>query len=193
MALDQREDPIGLAVVDEALGAGEDGGVVADHRDGDAVDRAGAGQQAVGRGPFDQVVDLAPPALGGHREAAVLGEAVGVEELLDQGPDRVAPLAATSCDRLGAHMIVQEGAAAEHLGQVGSVEADRCVLLDDVRRRLRAHVGRPGVESGDDGSADDRFTDGDEDLVDRSGLGSFRRMLGLHALEEHDRVAGTHL
>ena len=53
-------------------------------------------------------------------------------------------------------------------------------------------IRRPGVQSGDDGSADDRFTDGDEDLVDRSGLGSFGRMLGLHALEEHDRGAGTH-
>ena len=72
-----------------ALGAGEDGVVVGEHRAGGAiaeelaVDPGGAADQPVGGGAGDQVVELAPAALGGDREAPVLDEGAGVDEVLE--------------------------------------------------------------------------------------------------------------
>jgi hypothetical protein len=75
------EQAVALAVVEHALGAGEHGVVVGHHRHRGAVDGAGAGDQAVGRGLPLQLVERPPAALCRHGKGAVLGEAAFIEEV----------------------------------------------------------------------------------------------------------------
>ena len=83
-----------------------------------AVDPRGAGDQPVGRRPRDQLGGLAALPLGGDREAAVLDEAPGVDEVgevLARGP-RAARVAAL--DRLRPRLVGGQPPALEHLGEV---------------------------------------------------------------------------
>ncbi len=123
-ALDQLEEPVLLAVAEGALGAGEHGVVVGEHGAGGAlaeevaVDARRAADQAVGGGARDQVLELAPAALGGDREAAVLDEGAGVDqvgEVLAGGAPagRVAAL-----DRLLARRVLGQRPALQQLGQI---------------------------------------------------------------------------
>ena len=111
-ALDQLEEAVLLAVAEGALGAGEDGVVVGEHGAGArlaeelAVDPGGAADQAVGRRLRDQVLDLAAAALGGDREAAVLDEGAGIDEVGDVLARGAAAGRVAALDRLGARLVV---------------------------------------------------------------------------------------
>ena len=50
---------------------------------GDAVDRRGTGDQAVGRRALDQLLARAPALLGGEHQRSVLDEAAGVDEVVE--------------------------------------------------------------------------------------------------------------
>ena len=66
--LGELEEPVLLAVVLQPLRAGQDG-VVVGHDDGlVTVDRADAADHAVGRRALDQLLQVAPPSLGGDRQ-----------------------------------------------------------------------------------------------------------------------------
>ena len=86
----QLEQAVLFRVVLLALGAGQDRVVVGDDRtsgvsvvEAVAVDAGGPADQPVGRGPLDELVEVAAPALGGDGESAVLGEAPLVDEVGD--------------------------------------------------------------------------------------------------------------
>src|SRR6185312_1443742 len=76
--LGQAEHAVDLLVVHVALGAGQHGVVVGDHHAAGGI-RAklfrvysgDAGDQPVGRRVANEIIDLAPPALGGDGERAV--------------------------------------------------------------------------------------------------------------------------
>ena len=106
------------------LRPGQDRVVVGEHRAGGRlaeelpVDARGAGDEAVGGGALDQVLELAAAALGGDREAAVLDEGSGVDEVgdvLPRGPraGRVAPL-----DRVRTGRVLGQRPARQQLRQV---------------------------------------------------------------------------
>ena len=95
--LDQLEEAVLLAMAEGALGAGEDGVVVGEHGAGGAVAEEIAvhpsrpGDQAVGRASLAiRSSTLTAPALRGDRVAAVLDEAVGIDEVGDVLPRRPA-------------------------------------------------------------------------------------------------------
>jgi hypothetical protein len=122
--LDQLEQAVLLAVPEGALGAGQDRVVIGEDRAGGplaeqlAVDPRGAAEEAVAGGAPDQVVELAPPPLGGDREAPVLDEGAGIDQVLEVLPrgaaaGRVAPL-----DRLRPRRVVGQLAPAEDLLEV---------------------------------------------------------------------------
>ena len=86
--LGQAQHAVDLLVVHVALGAGQHGVVVGDHHAAGGiraeffrVHGGDAGDQAVGRRVADEVVDLAPPALGGDRERAVFDKGAVIDEL----------------------------------------------------------------------------------------------------------------
>ena len=107
-----------------ALGPGQDHVVVGEHRAGGgiaellAVDPRGARDQAVGRGPLEQLLLLTPGPLRRDREPAVLDEAALVDqvgEVLARRPQAVpVPLG----DRLRARLVGQEPLAGAKLGEL---------------------------------------------------------------------------
>jgi hypothetical protein len=113
--LDQLEEAVLLAVAERPLGAGEDRVVVGEHRAGGvlggeevAVDPRRAADQPVGGSAGDQLIELAAGPLGGDREAPVLDEGAGVDQVLEvltRGPaaGRVAPL-----DRLRPRRVLRQ-------------------------------------------------------------------------------------
>jgi hypothetical protein len=118
--LDDVEEPVLLAVVLEALRAGQDRVVVGQDGGRAPLHRADPGDQAVGRGPGDELVHRPAPALGGDGEGAVLDVAALVDEVGDVlagGP--VAPLVA-----LGHHLrpglVEPRPVPLDHLGEVGA-------------------------------------------------------------------------
>ena len=86
LALGDLEEPVLLAVVVEALRAGEDRVVVRGHGHGYAVDRADAADEAVGRGLLAELLGAAALALRGDDERAVLDERTLVEQVGDVLP-----------------------------------------------------------------------------------------------------------
>src|SRR5205814_5776831 len=82
-ALDQLEEAVLLPVAEHSLGPGQHGVVVRQDRAGAAlpeevaVDPSGSRHEPVGGCPLDQLAQIAPLALGGDREAAVLDERTG--------------------------------------------------------------------------------------------------------------------
>ena len=119
LALGQLEQAVLLAVVLEALGAGQDRVVVRRHDDGSAVDPSDAADQPVGRGPGDEVLDVAPPALGGDGQRGELHEAARVKEVLDVLAGGALAGAAPALDRIGAGRVVApaRGARARRRGR----------------------------------------------------------------------------
>ena len=115
--LDQLEQPILLAVPEGALGSGQHRVVVGEDRTGGgiseelAVDPRGAADQAVGRGLFDQILNLAAATLGGDREAPILDEGARVDEVLDVLPRRPAPGPVAALDRLRPRLVFAQQAA----------------------------------------------------------------------------------
>ena len=109
-AFDHLEEPVLLAVAHHALRSREHRVVVGEHRaarafpaDERRVHAGGSGDEPVGRGAADEIVDSAPPTLRGDGEGAVLDEAAviaEVGEVLARGPS---PRAVTSGDHIGAN------------------------------------------------------------------------------------------
>ena len=134
------EQPVGLLVVAHALRAGEDGRVVG-HDDGArslgaerlAVDAADAGDHAVGRRVADQVVELAPAALRGERERAVLDEAAGVAQVGDVLARGAQAEGVALGDGVGTAGVGEQRLARAQLEQVGAQR---------VARRLAARCRR---------------------------------------------------
>src|ERR1700753_3217943 len=86
-----------------------------------AVDRRGAADEAVGGGPGDQVVDRAPPALGGDRVAAVLDEAALVDQVGEVLARRPPARRVTLLDRIGPRPVLGQRPPRSQLGEVGAL------------------------------------------------------------------------
>ena len=119
LALGHLEQPVLLPVVLQALGAGEDRVVVGHHHDGLARRRCPCHRPARRRGALDEVLQLAPPALGGDHQRAVLDEAAGVEEVVDVLAGRALAGAAAALHRVGPGGVEPDLVAGPHLGEVG--------------------------------------------------------------------------
>ena len=123
--LDQLEQTVLLAVPDRPLGAGEDRVVVGEHGAGAslaeevAVDAAGAGDEAVGRGALEQLGKLAAGPLGGDRQPAVLDEAARVDEVVDVLARGAPAGGMAALDGLGARLVAGQRPPLQRLGQVG--------------------------------------------------------------------------
>ncbi len=192
LAAGQLEQAVGLAVVLDALGAGQDGVVVGHHRDRPAADRRGAHHQAVSRGPLDQVAERAAAALGGDGERPVLHEGPVVDQVSD---------------------VLPGGAAAAGVpprGRVLPVGVRAHVVPLDRLVQIRADVvevgrGRPGalrpvvvarVDGGEQGPGRDRLPDLHGHARDHAGAGGCDDVLHLHGLQHEklparrDRLAG---
>ena len=98
----------------------------------------------------DQVLDLAPAALGGDREAPVLDEGAGVDEVLEVLPRGAPAGGVAAIDRLGPRRVLGQRPAAEDLVEVlalshwrsrrrpaSGIATERCVCLGRVRRSRR--------------------------------------------------------
>ena len=109
---------------ERALGAGQHRVVVGEHGAGGslaeelAVDARGAADEAVGGGARDQVLELAAPALGGDREAPVLDEGAGVDEVGDVLARGAAAGGVAPLDRLGPRRVLGQRPARKHLVEV---------------------------------------------------------------------------
>ncbi|MCY1218013.1 hypothetical protein D9M72_299460 [compost metagenome] len=110
-----------------ALRAGQHGGVIGQHRaaralgrEQAAVDRAGAGDEAIGRRVGDQVGFAAAARLRRHRQAAVFAEAAGIAQVADVLARGALAARAAPRHGIGAGGVVEEGMAVEHALQVGA-------------------------------------------------------------------------
>ena len=143
--LGQGQHAVGLLVVHHALSAGEyrvvvgDGhaarGLFAELR---GVDRADAGDQAIGRAQFLQFLGRTAAALGGQGHGAVFDEAVRVEQVGEVFPHRalagLAPLGhGGRAARIGEAFV-----ALQHFGQVGAdmLKVDVLLAAAGIRRDL---------------------------------------------------------
>ncbi len=124
--LGQFEEAIHLLVAEQALGAGEDGGVIGAGHDRGAVDPADAADESVGGCAVDELVERATTPLGGDDEGAVLHERSVVEQIGQVLPGRVVagPMAASDGAGAmgvgGAFVAVDDGAQiGAHLVDVG--------------------------------------------------------------------------
>ena len=113
---------------ERALGPGHHRVVVGDDGAGGplvveevAVDPGGAAEQAVAGGVGDQVVELAAAALGGDREAAVLDEAAGVDEVGEVLAGGAPAGGVAALDRGGPSGVLGQRPAGEQLGEVGAL------------------------------------------------------------------------
>ena len=182
--LGELEQAVLLAVVLQALGAGEHG-VVVRHRDAVrvpgreqlAVDGADAADQAVGRACGDEVLELATAALGGDDERAVLDERALVDEVGDVLPRRAPCPAPATRHGVGAGFVEADSwrsttrrgrrARPGHL-----LAGDGVQHLLGVRRRRRGSAGDQLVEQDEAVAGDDGGTDGDQHLVHDARAGA---------------------
>ena len=147
-ALDQLEQPVLLAVAEGALGAGEDGVVVGEDGAGAAlaeelaVDPGRAGDQAVGGGAGDQVLDLASPSLGGDRETAVLDEGARIDQVGEVLARRASAAGVAALDRVAARLVTGLRLPAQHLGEVRALLAVAAIPLG---HRAMFPDGRPAA------------------------------------------------
>src|SRR5581483_808294 len=88
-------------------------------------DPAHADDDAVGRGPLDQLVERAALALAGHHQRPVLHEAVGVAEVGDVLPGGAPAGGVAAGDRLGPPGVAPPVMAGADLGQVRSLLTGR--------------------------------------------------------------------
>jgi hypothetical protein len=192
LAGDDVEQPVLLAVVLQALGAGQHGVVVGEDRGGPAVDRPHPGHQAVGWGPLDQLGDRPAAALGGDDQRAVLDEAAGVAQVLDVLAGGALAGAAAALDGLGAGGVEPDPVAIDHLGQVGPrpVAGGRRHL-----RGLLPLVDHRCVCRGDDRqqiSPLDRVAGDDRHRPHDAGVARLDDVLHLHRLDDDHRARHAH-
>src|SRR6185436_20830932 len=97
------------------------------------VDGADTGEQAVGRGGLDEIVEAAPPALRGEGERAILGEAARIDERGDVLARGAVAGVAAARDGGGASGVEADRVARADLGEIG---ADRVEIGGGRRARL---------------------------------------------------------
>ena len=195
LLLAQLEQPVALAVVEEALRAGQHGVVVGHDRDTRAlgtelarIDAAGAGDQPVGRRVALQVVQAAPAALRRHREGAVLEQAAGVEQIVDVLARSAPALRMAPLHGLGAGLVAEQPAPVEHGLQIGA-RARRVGR----RRGRRRHRGRDaGLQLDQQRAFADHVAHGRADGAHDAGFAGLQRHLHLHRLEQQQCLTGTH-
>ena len=154
--LGEAEEPVHLAMVGGALGAGEYGVVVCHDQATRtrrakrcAVDVACSGDESVGGAAFDEILHLAAPALRGERERAVFDERAGIakrRDVLAGGP--LAFLAAPG-DGGRTRLVERDRVTLDHLGKIGThgrgvdgkhaaaYRAVACAERDDGERTIR--------------------------------------------------------
>jgi hypothetical protein len=103
-----------------ALRPGEHGVVIGQHGAGAAVDARRAGDEAVGRGARDQVVQIAAKPLRGDREAAVFDERPRVDQILDVSPRGVSVGSVPAFDGVGPGGVFGERATPQQFGVIGA-------------------------------------------------------------------------
>ena len=190
-ALGELEQAVGLAVVAQALRAGQHRVVVGQHRARHPADRRGPAHHPVRRGAGDEVVLVAAQPLGGQGQAAVLAEAPRVAEVRDVLAGRAPPRLVAAAHRLRAGLVEDRRAALEHPGEVGAgaglarrpggAAGSGVVVLRGGRGRLHAEqrlalahlLARGHREAGHD-----------------AGLGRRDLVVHLHRLDEQDGGAG---
>ena len=125
--LGRAEHAVDLLVVHVALGAGEHGVVVGDHHAAGGfraefvrVHGGDARNQAVGRRVLDQIIHLAPPALGGDRERAVFDKGAVIDELGDVLARGALVGLAAPLDRGRAVFVERDGVALVQFGEIGA-------------------------------------------------------------------------
>src|SRR5262249_8351681 len=96
----------------------------------------------------DQLAQLAPRALGGDREAAVLDEAPRVDEVLDVLARRARAGRVPALDRLGTRLVARRRAALQNLVEVVTHGLARYTVRHGATPR-RDRVARPGLRRGD--------------------------------------------
>ena len=188
-ALGQLEQAVLLAMVLQALRAGEDGVVVRHHDRAVAVDGADAADQTVGRRPADEVVELAPAALRGDDHRPVLDEAAGVDEVVDVLARRALPRPAPALDRIGPLLVVAERVPLHDLGEI--VHGCRRAR----RRPSTAAATAGGGLALDDGDEEIAGVHGGADLdadpVDHAGVLRRDHVLHLHRLDDEQAAGAT--
>ena len=140
--LDQLEQPVLLAMAEDALGPGQDHVVVGEDRAGRAiaellaVDPGGPRDQPVGGRSLEQLADLASGPLSGDREASVLDEAVRIDEVGEVLAGRSPSGRMALLDGLGARLVGQQRPT---LAELRELRPRGLVLL---WRRFGAHGER---------------------------------------------------
>ncbi len=203
--LGELEQAVLLAVVLHALRAGEDR-VVVGHGDAArpfpaeevAVDRADAADQAVGGRVGDEVGEVAPAALGGDHQRAVLDERAVVDEVGDVLPRRAPVAVAAPGDGIGPGLVEPDAVALDRLGEIGSQCSAVAHRGPSRLVRLIGHVG-DRLEHDESIAGHDGGPDADQQLGDAPVLGRRDIVMHLHRLDEHqhgarsDDVARRHL
>ena len=104
--------------------------------------RAVPRDQPVGGGLRDQVLELTPAALGGDREAAVLDQRAGIDEVGDVLASGAAAGGMASLDRFAARLVAGQRLALAQLAEVRAlwIAASRLLVRHErhVPRRRRA-------------------------------------------------------
>ena len=188
LPLGQLEQPVGLAVVHVALGAGQHAVVVGHHRDRTAVDRRGAQDQPVGRGARDEVIQRAAAALRRDGQRAVLGEAARVGQVGDVLPGRPASGGVAPLGHLGPSLVQPGPVPLPDLGQIGPD-----VIQRDLAGRLLLTGAGPGPGQHDqDLSGRHRGAHRRGHLAHQAGGLCPHLVLHFHRLDDEQLVAGRH-
>ena len=199
LAQRQLQQAVTLLVVEGTLCAGQHGVVVGHHRHGGSrravyggIDRAGAGDQAVGRGLALQLARAAAAALGGHGEATVFGEAAGVEQLRQVFARGAPALGVARGHGLGPCAVSQQLAARQQCGERRAGRLDCGRRRCDRRRQRHMSVSHPGLQPQQLIALRHHVTHGDEDLAHHAGTGCQHGHFHLHRLQQRQHLARLH-
>ena len=146
-----------------------------------------AGDQAVGRGVADEVVDRAAAALGGDGERAVFDERTFIDELGDVLARCALVGLAAALDRGRAVFIQRDGVALDQFGQIGTdvIEID-VFFLGHV---MGVDLGRLQIE--DRLVLHQRHAGFRRDLRHPAAMRRGHQMLHLHGFQHGDLLAGA--
>ena len=146
-----------------------------------------AGDQAVGRGVADQIVDRAPPALGGDGERAVFDKGAVIDEIGDVLARGALVGLAAALDRGRAVFIERDGVPLDQFGQIGADVIEIDVLL--LGHIMGVDLGRLEIE--DRLVLHQRHAGFRRDHRDPAAMRRGDQMLHLHGFEHGDLLAGA--
>jgi hypothetical protein len=193
--LGELEEPVLLAMVLGALGAGEDGVVVGDrdHLRGApgehvSVHRADAPDHPVGRCLLDQFLDTAPPSLSGDHDRPVLDERILVDEIGDVLARGASPHLPPTRHGIARVLVEPHRVARDGLREVGADRGrvDRRGCLDCDRLDVGGRQPHHGL------ARRQRLPDRHEHRVDSAALGCVDRVVHLHRLDQHQLLPRAH-